>query len=341
VGNNPKIMFGAPLGAALVIYLFTSSMFYTVAVAVLGLVGAIMLIKRSADAEAPPTKPTKPGAKRKGRKVNDFSAERATPPRAPSSGGLPTWGGEGLETWQPRSLDPTADTDKGAVDRVARDDEEESGEPALEDTWGKWENDWSSDEAGAEVETVDEWSTKDSWLSESSETATTDETSPLSAPSDLDAEFEEHFGAGDEVSDTLEAVDPDTLEAVNPDTLESVNPDTLESVNHDTLDLDELDDFEADFVKDFGPDFGPDLEMDFEVDFDEPAVEMKPAAKVAFSFSSAPPMVNEDVSSADDIIAASHATELIVPAEPIIGPGGDSELARLLAKVQARLSAYE
>jgi hypothetical protein len=50
-----------------------------------------------------------------------------------------------------------------------------------------------------------------------------------------------------------------------------------------------------------------------------------------------PHMVNEAVSSPDDIIAASHATELAGD-----GPAVDnSELARLLAKVQARLAAYE
>jgi len=36
-------------------------------------------------------------------------------------------------------------------------------------------------------------------------------------------------------------------------------------------------------------------------------------------------------------MAASQATELELPA----ADGGDSELARLLAKVQARLAAYE
>jgi hypothetical protein len=45
--------------------------------------------------------------------------------------------------------------------------------------------------------------------------------------------------------------------------------------------------------------------------------------------------INEDVSSADDIMAASQATELQVQQED------NSELAKLLAKVQARLAAYE
>jgi hypothetical protein len=46
--------------------------------------------------------------------------------------------------------------------------------------------------------------------------------------------------------------------------------------------------------------------------------------------------INEDVSSDDDILAASQATELQVAAE-----GENTELAKLLAKVQARLAAYE
>lgn len=59
-----------------------------------------------------------------------------------------------------------------------------------------------------------------------------------------------------------------------------------------------------------------------------------PSSGGGFSFSSAT-LINEEVSTADDIMAASTATELHVD------EAGDSELARLLAKVQARLSAYE
>jgi hypothetical protein len=49
--------------------------------------------------------------------------------------------------------------------------------------------------------------------------------------------------------------------------------------------------------------------------------------------------VNEDVHSAEDIMAASHATELSFSGGS--GGGENSELAKLLAKVQARLAAYE
>jgi hypothetical protein len=48
------------------------------------------------------------------------------------------------------------------------------------------------------------------------------------------------------------------------------------------------------------------------------------------------PIINEQVSTADDIMAASQATELN------LGDGGEqTELQKLLAKVQIRLSAYE
>jgi len=50
------------------------------------------------------------------------------------------------------------------------------------------------------------------------------------------------------------------------------------------------------------------------------------------------PRINEDVHTAEDIMAASHATELSITGS---GPGDNSELAKLLAKVQARLAAYE
>jgi hypothetical protein len=54
-----------------------------------------------------------------------------------------------------------------------------------------------------------------------------------------------------------------------------------------------------------------------------------------FSFGNASAKVNEDVADADDIMAASQATELHLAA------GEQTELQKLLAKVQIRLSAYE
>ena len=50
------------------------------------------------------------------------------------------------------------------------------------------------------------------------------------------------------------------------------------------------------------------------------------------------PSIDEDVHSDDDIMAASHATELTVVAPDA---SDNSELAKLLAKVQSRLAAYE
>jgi hypothetical protein len=78
-------------------------------------------------------------------------------------------------------------------------------------------------------------------------------------------------------------------------------------------------------------------------DFDEAELDLQTDVASAeesdsFSFGSAPGVINEDeIKTADDIMAASEATELTVP----VADGGESELARLLAKVQARLSAYE
>lgn len=69
---------------------------------------------------------------------------------------------------------------------------------------------------------------------------------------------------------------------------------------------------------------------------EEPAV--AEADEIAFASSLISSPINEDVASADDIMAASEATELHIPAAD---EGDDSELAKLLAKVQARLAAYE
>jgi hypothetical protein len=64
------------------------------------------------------------------------------------------------------------------------------------------------------------------------------------------------------------------------------------------------------------------------------AVASSPAG--SFSFSSTPQPINEAaVQTPDDVMAASEAVELHV------ADGEDSELARLLAKVQQRLAAYE
>ena len=77
------------------------------------------------------------------------------------------------------------------------------------------------------------------------------------------------------------------------------------------------------------------FELDELTELDDEPIAQPAAAGSAFSFSAAPAVINEEVSTADDIMAASTATELHVE------DAGDSELARLLAKVQARLSAYE
>lgn len=80
-------------------------------------------------------------------------------------------------------------------------------------------------------------------------------------------------------------------------------------------------------------DSGTDVEYEEAV---EAEVEAEPVRTSLFS---APAPIREDVSSADDILEASHATELHIGDEP--GAADNSELAKLLAKVQSRLAAYE
>ena len=65
----------------------------------------------------------------------------------------------------------------------------------------------------------------------------------------------------------------------------------------------------------------------------EAEVEPEPVKTSLFS---APAPIREDLSSDEDILEASHATELHVP-----DGGENTELAKLLAKVQSRLAAYE
>jgi len=67
--------------------------------------------------------------------------------------------------------------------------------------------------------------------------------------------------------------------------------------------------------------------------------EVDTQAEIDFAASLISSPINEDVATADDIMAASVATELHIEEAP--AEGDDSELARLLAKVQARLAAYE
>lgn len=98
------------------------------------------------------------------------------------------------------------------------------------------------------------------------------------------------------------------------------------AVDEDSISFDEFEDEWA----------GTDTADEVEIDVVEVEVDTEDAgAGSGFSFTAAPPVINEDVSTADDIMAASHATELDDEV------ADDSELAKLLAKVQARLAAYE
>lgn len=79
-------------------------------------------------------------------------------------------------------------------------------------------------------------------------------------------------------------------------------------------------------------DDGTDVEYEEVV---EAEVEPEPVKTSLFS---APAPIREDLHSDEEILEASHATELHVPDA---GAGDNAELAKLLAKVQSRLAAYE
>lgn len=156
--------------------------------------------------------------------------------------------------------------------------------------------------------------------------AVADDTDPLdTAASDSSWDTWEKEWPAD--ADTLIIEDDDPLASL--DRLDDIDP--VAEVER----LDAEDDPFASLRSDIEVDV--EVEDTFELDElteldDEPIVA---SSGSGFSFSAAPAVINEEVSTADDIMAASTATELHVE------DAGDSELARLLAKVQARLSAYE
>jgi hypothetical protein len=132
--------------------------------------------------------------------------------------------------------------------------------------------------------------------------------------------------------------DADTLILEEDDPLASL--DRLDDIDP-VAEVERLDAADDDPFASLRGDFEVDTEVEetFELDelteLDDDPIAAPSASGSAFSFSAAPAVINEEVSTADDIMAASTATELHVE------DAGDSELARLLAKVQARLSAYE
>ena len=170
--------------------------------------------------------------------------------------------------------------------------------PTALDTWSP--PSLSEQEEVAPAEEATQWDTWDNdWAAQGTDTVDEEESNPLDA------------------LDRLDDIDPiaevERLDAL--DNEAAYDPlaalDTVEEID----DLDYQDEPDVDLVE-----------------------EERPAkAGGGFSFTSAPPVINEEVQTADDIMAASQATELELPS----AEGGDSELARLLAKVQARLSAYE
>lgn len=150
---------------------------------------------------------------------------------------------------------------------------------------------------------------------------------PLStwAPETTDAEPLSAWSPGTLDAEPLSAWSPDTVEA---EPLEAWDADTLDTL--DTWDTETLETWESEPLTTWD-------EAPTEVAA-EPVVDE--AEEIAFASSLISSPINEDVASADDIMAASEATELHIAGEEESG-GEDSELARLLAKVQARLAAYE
>ncbi len=150
--------------------------------------------------------------------------------------------------------------------------------------------------------------------------------------------WEKEWPGGDDADTLVLDVDEDPLAEL--DRLDDIDPvtdvdaaDPFASLRagaavEETIELDALEDLDQ-FE---GLDDLSELEADLAEDR---SGEPERVGSSPFSFASAPAPINEEVSTADDIMAASTATELHVE------EAGDSELARLLAKVQARLSAYE
>jgi hypothetical protein len=164
------------------------------------------------------------------------------------------------------------------------------------------------------------------WTPGSVDSGATDDTAS-SGPDDNDSSWDTWEKEWPSDADTLILEEDDPLSSL--DRLDDIDP---------VAEVERLD-AEDDPFASLRSEIEVDLEADdtFELDElteldDEPIVA---SSGSGFSFSSAPSVINEEVSTADDIMAASTATELHVE------DAGDSELARLLAKVQARLSAYE
>lgn len=173
-------------------------------------------------------------------------------------------------------------------------------EPAAESA--SWDSgaSWDSTDSGDSSDSGDTWGT---W---SSDTTTLGEESI-----DLDTEFEQTFGSGeyDALGGFESTESTESSESGSFGSFESFGGEEESSTGG-------YESFES------------------ETTYEEPAAEPEPLG--AFSFGSAPKVINEDVSTADEIMAASAATELHVDEA-----AENSELAKLLAKVQARLSAYE
>lgn len=105
----------------------------------------------------------------------------------------------------------------------------------------------------------------------------------------------------------------------------------------DVLDLEELEHIDEFVEAEAAEQAEPDIAI-FEDEEEEEVVEEPEPELVGADHASTVIEEIEDVHSDDDIMKASHATELSVTAPEA---ADNSELAKLLAKVQSRLAAYE
>ncbi|MCC5952066.1 MAG: hypothetical protein JJU45_08210 [Acidimicrobiia bacterium] len=189
----------------------------------------------------------------------------------------------------------------------------EPAEDAAQEGLSTWSLDAPSDgldtwdPSGAEAEPLGTWSP---------DSASTEE--PLASFGGLD----EFGGLGDAPTeggtDLLDG--SDLFDSAGLDTFEPEAPAATEELPDPFADGGSLLDLDAEFETEFGTD-----------------TETEPAAGPSGGLFSVPAPIDETVESDDDIMRASEATELAIDDDG----GDDSELAKLLLKVQARLAAYE
>lgn len=273
------IMIGAVVVVALVGFLVTGSAVIALLLLVIGVMGAVVLVKRQGE-----------GNKRGAGKAffeapeaqDQIARSLPTNPPAGQGEGLPTWdAGQALPTW-------------GGIG-------EPEGDTSYEETY-----ETTSYSDGGYEETYEETSYTDGGYEQGSYTETYEETS--------------YEGGGSyDSGHATESTGSDTSWGGTEDSWSSGGGESSWT----------------------GGDWGDEAAA-------EETAEEAPAANVTSLFGGGgrPAPINEEVSTADDIMEASKATELHLGGADdgdAAAPAGDdnSELAKLLAKVQARLAAYE